>query len=79
MVRQALQGDLSTEVRRQLEKLLRRLEEEEEAGWVRTVRVLEALEHMATPEARQFMQKLSSGAPGARLTQEAKAALARMK
>jgi WD40 repeat protein len=79
MVRQALKGDLSTEVRRQLEKLLRRLEEEEEAGWVRTVRVLEALEHMATPEARQFMRKLSSGAPAARLTQEARAALGRMK
>jgi hypothetical protein len=79
IVRQALKGEVSTEVRRQLEKLLRRLEEEEEADWHRTVRVLEALEHMATPDARQFMQKLSSGAPEARLTQEAKAALARLK
>ena len=41
-------------------------------------RAVEALEHMATPAARQFLQELSAGAPGARLTREASAALRRL-
>jgi RNA polymerase sigma factor (sigma-70 family) len=78
LARQALQGDLSTEVRRHIEKLLSRIEKEEEAGWIRTVRVLEALEHIATPEARRLLTKLAAGTPGARQTGEAKASLERL-
>ena len=37
------------------------------------------LEHIATPEARQLMQKLADGAAEARLSREANAALERLK
>ena len=43
-----------------------------------TLRGLEVLEHIATPEAKQVLQKLAAGAPDARLTREAKAALQRL-
>jgi RNA polymerase sigma factor (sigma-70 family) len=78
LARQALQGNLSVEVRRRVERLLSRIEKEEEAGWIRTVRVLESVEHIATPEARQMLHILASGAADARLTREANAALARI-
>jgi WD40 repeat protein len=75
LVRQALQNDLSVEVRRRLEKLLDRLDKADEAAWLRTVRALEVLEHAGTPEARELLSKLAAGTPEARLTREAKAAL----
>jgi hypothetical protein len=45
---------------------------------LRSLRAIEVLEHLATPEARQVLQKLAEGAPNVRLTREAKAALARL-
>jgi hypothetical protein len=42
------------------------------------LRALEVLEHIATPEAQQVLKTLATGAPEARLTQEAKASLARL-
>jgi hypothetical protein len=43
------------------------------------LRVVEALEHLDTPEARAQLEKWAAGAPGHRLTVEAAAALARGK
>ena len=42
------------------------------------LRTFELLEHIDTLEARQVLQKLAEGAPHARLTREAKAALERL-
>jgi hypothetical protein len=44
---------------------------------LRQSRAIEVLEHAATPEARQLLQKLAEGAPDARLTGEANQRLAR--
>ena len=45
---------------------------------LRALRAVVVLEEIATPEARKVLQKLASGAPDARLTQEAKASLERL-
>src|SRR5262249_2066928 len=73
-LRQALEKKPSVEVRRRLSELLDRLS----AEWLRTQRAVEALELMGTPEAQKVLKKLAQGAPEARLTQEAKAALQRL-
>ena len=44
----------------------------------RTLRAVEALERMGTPEARRLLDELGRGAEGARLTRDAKAALDRL-
>jgi hypothetical protein len=48
------------------------------AETLRSIRAVEALEHIATPEARDLLDRLAAGAPEARLTREAKAALERL-
>ena len=45
---------------------------------VQQLRAIQVLEYMATPEARQLLVSLAKGAPEARLTREAKAALQRL-
>jgi RNA polymerase sigma factor (sigma-70 family) len=67
----------SVEVRRAVEQLAARLEPSQSPESRRSLRALEALEQLGTPEAREFLQKLADGAPQARLTREAKAALER--
>jgi hypothetical protein len=80
VLRKALEGKPSAEVRRRVDVLLEKLAE---AGtspeWLRTVRALEALERAGTPEARQVLEALARGTPEARLTREAKATLERLK
>jgi len=44
-----------------------------------SVRAVEVLEHITTPEARQLLQELACGAAEARLSREANAALERLK
>ncbi len=67
------------ETRKRVEDLLNRL-----TGGVltteqlRLVRAVEALERMATPEARKVLQTLAEGAPGTLPTREAQAALSRL-
>jgi hypothetical protein len=45
---------------------------------LRVLRSLEVLERIGSSEARQVIQILAGGAPGAQLTREAKAALRRL-
>jgi hypothetical protein len=79
-LRKALANPPSPEVRRRIEKLLTLLSDQGLSGEsLQAVRVVESLEHIATPEARQLLEKLAAGAPEARLTHEAKAALERSK
>src|SRR5262249_62060712 len=74
----ALQNDPPTEGPRRLKKLLPRLEQADEAAWLRAVRAQEVLEHAATPEARALLKQLAAGTADARMTREAKATLERL-
>jgi WD40 repeat protein len=79
--RKKLDGDASIEVRRRLERLL----EKEKQQWqnppndvLQVLRAMETLELAGNLEARKTLSRMSQGASQARLTQDAKAALARM-
>jgi hypothetical protein len=79
LLRQALENKPSAEVRRRVEVLLEKLAMPERAAeQVRLLRGVQALEYSGTPEARKLLQALAQGAPEARLTREAKAALDRL-
>jgi RNA polymerase sigma factor (sigma-70 family) len=69
--------NLSPELRRRLEQLRGRLAVPS-GDPLRALRAVEVLEHIGSPEARQLLEKLASGAPEARLTREAKASLERL-
>jgi RNA polymerase sigma factor (sigma-70 family) len=77
-LRQALAGKPTLETRKRLEELLARTNVLHAGEVLRGVRAVEVLERIATPEARQLLTTLTKGAPQARLTQEAKASLARL-
>jgi RNA polymerase sigma factor (sigma-70 family) len=77
LLRQELEKATSAEVRAQLERLLRLLETPGPER-LRETRALEALELIGTPEARRVLEELAKGAPAARRTREAKAALRRL-
>jgi RNA polymerase sigma factor (sigma-70 family) len=76
-IRTALEGKPSLEARRRLEQLLQGVE-----GWtperLRSVRALEVLELIGTPEAQHVLTLLAQGASESRLTQEAKASIERL-
>jgi hypothetical protein len=77
-LRKAMAESASLEVRRRVETLLSKLEASPpSAKTVQAIRAVEALERIATPEARQLLKKLANGAREARLTHEAKASLER--
>jgi RNA polymerase sigma factor (sigma-70 family) len=77
-LRQALAGRPSAEVRRRVEGLLEKLDVAHTPERLRAVRALEVLEYVGTEEARKLLRQLATGAPEARLTREAKAALGRL-
>jgi RNA polymerase sigma factor (sigma-70 family) len=78
-LREALDKSPSPEARRRLDQLLVKAEDPGTYGEpLRSLRAVEALEHIATPEARQVLQNIVTGAPEARLTRDAKAALQRL-
>lgn len=72
--------NISLEAQRRIKGLIDKLDQAaltpEE---VRVVRAVEILEKIATPEARAVLQELADGAPQARVTQEAQAALKRLR
>jgi RNA polymerase sigma factor (sigma-70 family) len=78
-LRAALAKAGSLEVRQRLERLLKRLDEKALPGEIlRDIRAVEVLEYLGTAETRALLRDLAGGAPGARLTREARAALQRL-
>jgi hypothetical protein len=78
-LRVALAGKPSLEMQRRIEHILQRIDPKEPApGWARILRSVEVLEHSGTAEAREVLAGLVKGAPEARLTREAQAALRRL-
>jgi WD40 repeat protein len=81
-LRQVLKDRPSLEVERRVQRLLAKLEDLEKLnlspGRLRALRTVEVLEHIGTAEARRQLKQLASGAGGAPLTREAKAALVRL-
>jgi WD40 repeat protein len=79
VLRQALAGKPTPEVRRRVEDILARQEDRlVPAGQVREWRAVEVLERVATAQSRELLRRLAAGAPDAALTREAKAALERL-
>jgi hypothetical protein len=78
LLKQALADGLSAEARRRVEAVLGQLDPTANPQRLRDLRAVEALEISGTPEARRLLEELSAGAPTARLTRDAKAALRRL-
>jgi hypothetical protein len=79
LLRQALADQPAPEVRRRLEQILRHWAPDTPAGeGLRELRAVEVLEHAGTRESRRVLQAVAKGAPGARRTREASAALRRL-
>jgi hypothetical protein len=75
----ALKKPASAELRQRVTKLLDQMKEPVESNeWIRQWRGVVVLEQIGTIEVREHLEKLTRGAPGARLTAEAIAALERM-
>jgi hypothetical protein len=78
-LRKALEGKPPLESRRRIEELLAEMQGPVTMSAARqNVRAVAVLEHMESDEARHLMKKLAAGAPEARLTREARAALDRL-
>src|SRR5262249_11555485 len=75
-VRKALDGSPSLEARRRLQLLLAKIEKL--GAPIRTLRAIGVLEAIGTVPARDLLQKMAQGAPGARATRDAKASLQRL-
>jgi WD40 repeat protein len=79
LLRKALQAGPSAEVKKRLEDLLAKANSMTPGGdALRSLRAVEVLEAVATPQARQLLRKIAAGAAAARLTREARAALERL-
>jgi RNA polymerase sigma factor (sigma-70 family) len=68
-LRKSLESKPSLEVRRRVEAVLAKFANER----LQLIRALEAMERMNTPQARRLVTALAKGAPGAWLTEEARA------
>jgi hypothetical protein len=75
----ALKESPSAEVRRRGAQLLDKFESSPSPDRLRGIRAVEVLEQLATPAALDLLNTLARGTPDARLTQEAKASLARLR
>jgi RNA polymerase sigma factor (sigma-70 family) len=73
-LRKALAGRPPLDVHRRIERLLLAIE----ARHLGAFRAVEVLERIGSPEARKLLESLARGAEEARLTREAKSALARL-
>jgi hypothetical protein len=68
----------SAEVRTQADSLLRGLPLVRSPELLRRLRAIQALERIGSPGARRLLDTLARGAPAARQTRDAKAALERL-
>jgi hypothetical protein len=76
----ALGKNPSVEVSKRLEKLIARVQESDlPPNQLRVLRAVEVLESIGTTEARQVFAEMARGAAGARLTEEARLSLERLK
>jgi hypothetical protein len=75
---QFLKGNPSAEARKRAERVLAKIDADPTGEALRALRAIEVLEHIGTPEASRLLKSLADGAPEARLTREAKAALQRL-
>ena len=75
---EALKGTPSSEARKAINALLPVPWTPQSPDVLRQVRAVAVLERVGTPEAREVLERLAAGAPGARQTKEAKAALDRL-
>jgi hypothetical protein len=79
-LRKAKKGDISVEQSRRIDRLLAMLTGPLPGPeLLRATRAVAILEQIGGPEARKILARLASGASGARLTSEAKAAWERLK
>jgi RNA polymerase sigma factor (sigma-70 family) len=76
-LRAALEKSPSAEVRRQVEDLLRKCHADDDGSFPGRIRGVAVLETINSPAARRVLEALAAGAPSAKLTLEAKAALVR--
>jgi hypothetical protein len=74
----ALEARPDVEVQQRLRRLLDALEKGPSSAELRQIRAIQALELATTAQAREALRGWASGAPEARLTKEAKAALQRL-
>lgn len=78
-LRQQLTKNLSLEASRLAQQLLQKIDGPvSDPEHLRGLRAIQILEHIGSAEARAALQTLSTGAPEAKLTQEAKASLGRL-
>jgi hypothetical protein len=78
-LRKVLDGDVPVETRKRTDELLARLNPATPRGeLLRTLRAIEVLETIGTPEALESLKLLAAGGPEARLTREAKASIERL-
>jgi RNA polymerase sigma factor (sigma-70 family) len=77
-LRQALDGKPSAEVRRRVPRLLEQIDGDKTPEQLRSLRAVEVLERLGTPEARKVLEELAKGTPEAHQTQEATASLHRL-
>jgi hypothetical protein len=77
-LRKAREAAPSPEARRRLDRLLASASGPVAGEQARQVRAVEVLERVGTPEAVKVLRGLAGGAPAARLTREAGAALKRL-
>src|SRR5262249_1514619 len=78
-MRRALESRADLEVQRRLTDLLDRIPRPEtRPAQLRDLPAVEVLEHLHSADARRLLGELAKGAPEARLTREAKAALTRV-
>jgi hypothetical protein len=77
-LRDTVSATTSAEVRRRARDLIARLDGPPSAEDLRVMRVVQACELSGTAPARTLLQRWADGAPGALLTEDARAALARL-
>jgi WD40 repeat protein len=76
ILRETLKQTRSVEVRQRVSQLLERLDKAiVSPEQIRGFRALETLEHINSDEAKRLLKEVASGAPQARMTQEAKRSL----